>query len=344
VTAKAGSSHQTYRQAGVDIDASDRATSLIKELARSTERPGVLSGVGPFGGLFQLQGYREPVLVSSTDSVGSKVHIALGMRRLGSLGIDLVNHCVNDIFVAGAEPLFFLDYIGLGKLVPEEAAELVGGVAKACKTNGCALIGGETAELPGLYRPGEFDLAGFIVGGVERGDIIDGSAIQAGDVVLGLPSSGLHTNGYSLVRQIFDTDANPDNLQVTYPELAQTLGDALLEPHRTYYPVLKGALTSIHGMAHITGGGMPGNVPRVLPEGLAARIDRSAWEVPPIFRLIQDTGNVLDDEMFRVFNMGIGLVVVAAQADVEKIRSVAPDAVVIGGIVAQRSDTRVLLE
>ena len=344
MTAKAESSHQTYQQAGVDIDAADRATSLIKDLARSTRRPGVLSDVGPFGGLFQLQGYREPVLVSSTDSVGSKVHIALGMRRLGTVGVDLVNHCVNDIFVAGAEPLFFLDYIGLGKLVPEEAAELVAGVAEACKSNGCALIGGETAELPGLYRPGDFDLAGFIVGAVERSEIIDGSAIQAGDAVLGLPSSGLHTNGYSLVRRIFDTDAHPDNLQAAYPELVRPLGDTLLEPHRTYYPLLKGALPYIHGMAHITGGGMPGNVPRVLPQGLAARIDRSAWEVPPLFRLIQDKGNVLDDEMFRVFNMGIGLVVMAAGADVEKIVSVTPEAVAIGEIVAQQAEARVLLE
>jgi phosphoribosylformylglycinamidine cyclo-ligase len=304
----------------------------------------VLSDVGPFGGLFQLQGYREPVLVSSTDSVGSKVHIALGMRHLCTLGVDLVNHCVNDIFVAGAEPLFFLDYLGLGKLVPEETAELVAGVAEACKANGCALIGGETAELPGLYRPGEFDLAGFIVGGVERSEIIDGSAIRKGDVVLGLPSSGLHTNGYSLVRKIFDTDANPDNLQVTYAELARPLGDALLEPHRTYYPVLKQALPYIRGMAHITGGGLPGNVPRVLPEDLAVRIDRSAWQAPPIFNLIQETGNVLDDEMFRVFNMGIGLVVMAAGTDVEKIITVAPDAVIIGEVVEHKAEARVLLE
>ncbi len=344
MTPEAESPHQTYQQAGVDIDAADRATTLIKDLARSTRRPEVLSDVGPFGGLFQLQGYREPVLVSSTDSVGSKVHVALGMRRLDSLGVDLVNHCVNDIFVAGAEPLFFLDYLGLGKLVPEETGELVAGVAKACKANGCALIGGETAELPGLYRPGEFDLAGFIVGGVERSEIIDGSAIRKGDVVLGLPSSGLHTNGYSLVRKIFDTDANPDKLHVIYAALARTLGDALLEPHRTYYPVLKNARPYIRGMAHITGGGMPGNVPRVLPEGLAVRIDRTAWQVPPIFELIQETGNVLDDEMFRVFNMGIGLVAIAAGTDVEKITSLAPEAVIIGEVVEQKAETRVLLE
>ncbi|MEE9285960.1 MAG: phosphoribosylformylglycinamidine cyclo-ligase [Dehalococcoidia bacterium] len=336
-------SQQTYRGAGVDIDAATRAKELIKPLARATRRPGVIGDIGFFGGLFQVQGYRDPVLVASTDSVGTKVVLARQMGRLETIGIDLVNHCVNDIAVAGADPQFFLDYIGLGKLVPEETEQIVRGVADACKATGCALIGGETAELPGLYRAGDFDLVGFIVGAVERDAIIDGSAIQVGDAVLGIPSSGLHTNGYSLARQVFRTDDDPRVLERYEADLGRTLGEALLEPHRAYYPMIKPALPYVRGMAHITGGGLVGNIPRILPDGVAAHLDRGTWDVPPIFRLIQEASAVPEDEMDRVYNMGIGLVIVAGPEEAQEITRLVPEASLIGMIVPQSESARVKL-
>jgi len=337
-----------YARAGVDIDAGRRLAARIKELARSTARPEVLAGVGPFASLFRLTGYRDPVLVASADGVGTKLNIAAAMGRYDSVGVDLVNHCVNDIFTTGAEPLFFLDYLAGSDLTEEQKLAAVSGMAAACRDAGCALIGGETADMPDVYVPGAFDLAGFIVGVVERDRIIDGSRIEAGDVLLGLPSSGLHTNGYSLVRSVFnvgrggDPEAEKAALYRTYPELGLTLGEALLVPHRCYYREVKPVLRFVKGIAHITGGGLIDNVPRVLPEGLAARFDRASWRVPPLFTLIQRQGNVSDEEMFRVFNMGLGLVLVCAPSDVKHVRSPLPESRVVGQVVPQTDQSRVI--
>jgi phosphoribosylformylglycinamidine cyclo-ligase len=322
---------QTYAAAGVDIDAAQRAKELIKKHARATLRPEVISGVGPFAGLYKLQGYQEPILVSSVDGVGTKLKIAAVLGKHDTIGTDLVNHCVNDIMTSGAEPLFFLDYIAMGKLVPRQVEAIVGGMAEACRAVGCALIGGETAEMPGFYPEGDYDLVGFIIGVVEKGDIIDGRSIKGGDAIIGLPSSGLHTNGYSLVRKIFGTE--PKALNAFYPELGRTLGQELLEPHRCYYQALKPLLPRIKGMAHITGGGLIDNPPRILPPGLTAKFDRGSWEVPPIFTLIQKKGNVDEKEMYRVFNMGIGMALFSSPDDADQLLASLPGARVIGEVV-----------
>jgi len=301
-----------------------------------------LSGVGFFGGLFEFKGYNQPVLVSSTDSVGTKLKIANALDRHDTIGIDIVNHCVNDIFTCGAEPMFFLDYIGIGKLIPEKVESIVKGLAQACREVGCALIGGETAELPGLYASKDYDLVGFIVGVVEKEKIIMGASIAAGDAIIGLSSSGLHTNGYSLARQIFGE--TPSALKKYYPDLGRTIGEALLEPHRCYYHQLKPLLPFIRGIAHITGGGLIDNVPRVLPEGLAARFDSRAWSVPPIFQLIQQQGNVDRGEMYHVFNMGIGMVVICSPENVGRLLGQLPDGRVIGEVVGQKGRARVVIE
>ncbi|MBM4462914.1 MAG: phosphoribosylformylglycinamidine cyclo-ligase [Chloroflexi bacterium] len=332
---------RTYVGAGVDIGAADRAKELIKKHARSTLRPGVLSDIGFFGGLFELKGYREPVLVSSTDGVGTKLKISAALGKHNTVGIDLVNHCVDDILTCGAEPLFFLDYIAMGKLIPETVGSIVEGISIACKAANCALIGGETAEMPGLYAGNDYDLVGFIVGAVEKTERIDGKTIEAGDAILGLPSSGLHTNGYSLVRQIFGVELSA--LKAFYPELGRTLGEELLEPHRCYYPHLKPALRLVKGLAHITGGGLPGNVPRVLPPGVAARFNKDSWPVPPIFSLIQRHGNVPSSEMYRVFNMGVGMVVLCSPRDIGEFRKLLPEARLIGEVVKQKSEDRVII-
>ena len=338
----ASQASERYAQAGVNLDAADRAVELIKRHARLTSRPEVLGGVGFFGGLFQLSGYREPVLVSSVDGVGTKLKVAFALGRHNTIGIDLVNHCVNDILTCGAEPLFFLDYLAVGKLVPEEVGSIVEWVAQACKAVGCALIGGETAEMPGLYAEGEYDLAGFIVGAVERSRLMDGRAIGEGDAILGLPSSGLHTNGYSLVRRIFDIGPNT-TWNVTYPELGRPLGEELLEPHRCYLPVVKGVLHLIKGMAHITGGGLPGNAARPLPQGLAAHFRPGSWPVPPIFPLIQRRGDIAEGEMYRVFNMGVGMALYCSPGDAAEICRAIPEAVPIGEVVPQQGESRVLI-
>jgi phosphoribosylformylglycinamidine cyclo-ligase len=329
-----------YAAAGVDIDAAERLISRFAELARGARRPEVLADVGPFSGLFRLGSYRDPVLVASTDSVGTKVKLAVLLERYEGLGHDLVNHCVNDALTAGAEPLFFLDYIGGSGVTDEAKLALVGGVAAACREAGCALLGGETADMPGLYASGDFDLVGFIVGVVERDAVIDGSRIREGDALLGLPSNGLHTNGYSLVRKLFgvgmDTDAAEERkrLERAYEELGgATLGEALLAPHRCYYDGLKPVLRMVRGIAHITGGGIPGNVPRILPEALGARIDKRSWETPPLFRLIQERGNVAEEEMYRTFNLGIGIVLAVAPDDVEAVRARLPEALLVGEVV-----------
>jgi phosphoribosylformylglycinamidine cyclo-ligase len=336
-----GDGGDAYARAGVDLAARNDLVTRMKMVAARASRPEVLSGVGPFGAMFRLAGYREPVLVSSTDGVGTKLRLATIMGRYDTVGQDLVNHCVNDILTAGAEPLFFLDYIGSSQLSDETKLELLEGMAEACERHECALIGGETADMPDIYAPGDFDLVGFIVGAVEREHVIDGSKVAAGDVLIALPSTGLHTNGYSLVRKIFgigvggDEDADRAVLEQTYPGLTGTLADALLAVHRSYFADLKPLVPRLHGIAHITGGGILDNVPRVLPEGLAARFDRSSWRVPPLFALIQEKGNISETDMFHTFNMGIGIVIVAAREDARAILRDLPDAWLAGEIVAR---------
>ncbi|MCX5999170.1 MAG: phosphoribosylformylglycinamidine cyclo-ligase [Chloroflexi bacterium] len=330
-----------YAAAGVDIAAADRAKELIKKHVRATARPEVLSDIGLFGGLFELKGYRNPVLVSSTDGVGTKLKIASALGRHNTIGCDLVNHCVNDILTCGAHPLFFLDYIAMGKLVPETAESIVEGIARACRAVNCALVGGEQAEMPGTYVPGDYDLVGFIVGVVEKDERMDSRVIQTGDAILGLASSGLHTNGYSLVRKIFGVD--PADLNARFAELGRSLGEELLEPHRCYYSQLKPALPLIKGMAHITGGGLPGNVPRILPPGVAVRFDKGLWRIPPIFSLIQKRGNVSPVEMYRVFNMGLGMVVFCSPQDVSALRRLVPEASLVGEVIKPRGEDRVII-
>lgn len=332
---------QTYAAAGVDIEAADKAKEFIKRHARSTFRPEVLTDIGFFGGLFELRGYHEPVLVSSADGVGTKLKIASALKKHDTIGIDLVYHCVNDILTCGAEPLFFLDYIAMSKLVPKRVGSIVQGLAAACQTTGCALIGGETAEMPGVYAKGDYDLVGFIVGVVEKDKRIDPSKIKVGDTILGLPSSGIHTNGYSLVRKIFGD--KPSALKIFYPELGRTLGEELLEPHRCYYPQLKSVLHLVKGIAHITGGGLSGNVPRTLPPGLTASFKKDSWSIPPVFSLIQKQGDIDLSEMYRVFNMGVGMVVFCSSQDVDKFTISLPEAKPIGEVVEQKGTERVII-
>jgi phosphoribosylformylglycinamidine cyclo-ligase len=314
----------TYASAGVDIDAANRATQKIKELARATFNDRTLSEIGSFGGMFDgaFPKMRRPVLVASADGVGTKLKIAFATGVHNTIGRDLVNHCVNDILVQGAQPLFFLDYIATGKLAPETIAGIVEGIANGCRENGCVLLGGETAEMPGFYAEGEYDVAGFIVGVVDRDHVIDGSTIKPGDVVLGLPSAGLHTNGYSLARKLFFEVAGhePDT---QLDELGETVGAALLRPHLSYLPVLKDLLDRgiIKGLAHITGGGLLENLPRILPQGTAVEIQRGTWPVLPLFEVMQRLGNIEEAEMFRTFNMGVGMVLICDQMAAGKIVS-----------------------
>ena len=309
-----------YKQAGVDIDAGNEVVRRIRSLARGTFTSGVLSDIGSFGGLFALPAAaaQDLVLVSSADGVGTKLRVAFMTGVHTTIGTDLVNHCVNDILVQGAEPLFFLDYLAAGRLDPDVAVQVVEGLASACRANGCALLGGETAEMPGFYADGEYDVAGFIVGAVPRDRLIDGRGIRPGDVLIGLPSSGLHTNGYSLARRIAFGVAGltPDDV---VEDIGTTIGKALLAPHRTYLPVLKPLLPGrkIKGMAHITGGGITENLPRILPNGTEAVVRRAAWRTPGIFSWLQRAGSVPDDEMFRTFNMGIGMILVCAPEEAE---------------------------
>ena len=311
-----------YRQSGVDIDAGNETVRRIKSLARATFTPGVLSDIGSFGGLFKLDrdAFREPVLVSSADGVGTKLKVAFMTGRHDTVGADLVNHCVNDILVQGAQPLFFLDYLATGRLLPEIAEEVIAGIARGCRDNCCALIGGETAEMPGFYADGEYDIAGFIVGVVEKSRVIDGRDIVPGDVLVALRSNGLHTNGYSLARRVLFEMAGL--LPGTFVrELGATVGDVLLASHRSYLNLVKPLLEqgSVKGLAHITGGGITENLPRILPEGCAAEVDLRAWTVPPIFQIIEEQGGIARDEMLRAFNMGVGLIVVCAAREVERV-------------------------
>ena len=330
----------SYAAAGVNIEAGYEGVRLMKKHVERTFIPGVVSGIGGFGGLFQpeLQGMKEPVLVSGTDGVGTKQRIAQLMGKHDTVGIDCVAMCVNDIVCCGARPLFFLDYIAIGKNEPEKVATLVSGVAEGCVQAGCALIGGETAEHPGTMQPGDYDLAGFAVGLVDRADILDPGRVQAGDVLLALPSSGIHSNGYSLVRKVFDVEHA--DLGRVIPELGQTLGEALLTPTRIYVrPVLAAIRAAeVHGVSHITGGGFYENIPRSLPEGLCAVIDKAAVRTPPIFPLIQRLGQIPERDMFNTFNMGVGmsLCVSPESADraIEALRAEGVDAYVIGEIAA----------
>jgi phosphoribosylformylglycinamidine cyclo-ligase len=340
-----------YKSSGVDVEAGNEVVRRIKGLARSTFTSGVLSEIGSFGGLFDPEpGGAGPVLVASADGVGTKLKVAFLADRHDSVGEDLVNHCVNDILVQGARPLFFLDYLATGRLRPDVAVAVVEGIARGCRTNGCALLGGETAEMPGFYADGEYDLAGFIVGVVGRADIIDGRRISPGDVFLGLPSNGLHTNGYSLARAVvFDELGLRVDAHVA--ELGCSVADALLATHRTYLPVLGPLLgdsqtrSLVKGLAHITGGGITDNLPRILPEGVAARILRRAWQVPPLFEFLQRGGNVPDADMLRTFNMGVGMIVACAPGDVDRLAAALtaagePGATVIGVAVAGSREVR----
>ncbi len=328
---------QHYAAAGVDIDAANRAKQMMADAVRSTHSTAVLAGMGAFGGALALGNtltrYRDPVLVASTDGVGTKTLIAAAMDRYGTVGQDLVNHCINDLLVQGARPLFFMDYIAAAKLDAEQVASVVEGVAQACRAANCALLGGETAEMPDVYAPAAFDLAGTMVGIVDRDALITGAAIGPGDVVLALPSSGLHTNGYSLARRIAEPhgyDARPDALR------GETLGDALLAVHRSYLEQIE-ALWSAHitikGMAHITGGGLWENVPRVLPPGVAVDIEHGSWTIPPIFSFLVDQAKLDEHEAFRTFNMGLGMVVVLAAHDVTAAQQAVPELAQVGRVV-----------
>jgi phosphoribosylformylglycinamidine cyclo-ligase len=335
-------SKEAYALAGVDIHLADKVKRTIAQQVRATFRPEVI-GSGFFGSMFQLKGYNEPVLVSSTDGVGTKLKVASLSGKNDTVGMDIVNHCVNDIFCCGAEPLFFLDYIAMGKLRPEQIEAIISGIAEACREVGCSLIGGETAEMPGIYFRESYDLAGFIVGVVEKKNIINGSSIIPNDVILGLPSSGLHTNGYSLVRRVFGIDANPSCLNKFYPELGKSLGEELLQVHRCYYPQLKPALPFIKGIAHITGGGFIGNIPRILPQGVVAQVHKGSWDILSIFKLIQEKGDTEEAEMYKVFNMGIGMVIVCSPQQVAKIVNILPQAKIIGEIIKKEDTERVII-
>jgi phosphoribosylformylglycinamidine cyclo-ligase len=322
-----------YGSAGVDLGASDDAKSRISQIVASTFTKGTLGAFGGFGGMFRVPaGMRSPVLVSSADGVGTKIKVAIESGRHGTVGHDLVNHCVNDILVQGARPLFFLDYVAFGALVPETLEQIVRGVADGCLENECALVGGETAEMPGLYTPPDYDLAGFIVGGVEEDAILGSARVREGDVLIALESSGLHTNGYSLARKIVAERMRlgPDDV---FPGMDESVAEVLLSVHRSYLRALSPVLDKVHAMAHITGGGLPGNLNRALPAEMSAFVDGRTWEVPEVFRALQEAGKVPLDEMFRVFNMGVGMVVIASPRDADAIIGSARVAGVVGWVL-----------
>ena len=334
----------TYKAAGVDLDESRRLKRRIRDIAAKTQGPETLAGVGAFGALYALSGYDDPILVASTDPVGTKLKLAIMTGRYEGIGEDLVNACVNDVIVSGAKPILFLDYINMGALRSDVALALVEGMARACAAVGCALIGGETAEMPGVFAEDAFDVSGFVLGAVERADLIDASKTKPGDALIGVPSNGLHTNGYSLVRRVYGLDSDPSPLFKRRPELGETLGEALLMPHPPYYNALRPAFGLAKGIAHITGGGLVENVPRILPEGLAARFEPSSWSVPPIFSLIQRDGGISTSEMRRVFNMGLGMVVVCESGRADEVAALIPNAAKVGEVVRWDGGERVLFE
>lgn len=330
----------TYAGVGINLTERQRTVGRFRDVARVAARPEVIGGIGPFAGMFALGGkYRDPVIVSTTDTVGTKGKVAALLGRYEGLGRDIVNHCVNDAFTTGAEPLFFMDTIVSSDLTPDAKVALVKGVADACADLGIALLGGETADMPGTYYPGAFDLIGFIVGVVERDRVIDGMSIEAGDLLFGLPSNGLHTNGYTLARAALaigvegsDPEESRRRLEAHNEDLGESLGDALLRPHHCYLADIRPALPLIKGMSHITGGGFEENLPRILPDGLGARLDKSVWTVPPIFPFIQRAGGIEDEEMYRVFNMGLGMVFAVAPGDADALRAAIPGALLVGEV------------
>jgi phosphoribosylformylglycinamidine cyclo-ligase len=333
-----------YRESGVDLDRMDGLKERIKGFAATTHSPQVLDSSGSFAGLYQLSGYREPVLVASTDGVGTKIKIAAQLGHFESVGQDLVILNVNDILTRGAKPLFFLDYVAFSNLDTQRLDNLMRGITWGCLEVGCSLIGGETAMMPQVYAGDEMDLAGFVVGAVERDQLLESQNIKAGQVLIGVPSSGLHTNGFSLVRQVFKTDENPNILYQRFDELNHQLGEELLVPHRSYYPLMEPVLNLITGLAHITGGGLPGKLPSILPNDLAAEINSRSWTVLPIFELIQKTGGISDEEMYQVFNMGLGMVAVCPEENVSKVLECLPDAVVIGKMIDRGDREQVVIK
>jgi phosphoribosylformylglycinamidine cyclo-ligase len=333
----------TYKDAGVDIDAGNMAVEKMKSYVKKTFRPEVLTDLGSFAGLFALdtKKYKEPVLIAGTDGVGTKLRVAMLLDKHDTIGIDAVAMCVNDILVQGAEPLFFLDYVAVGKLKPDKVATIVKGVAEGCLQSNCSLIGGETAEMPGFYGEDEYDIAGFAVGVAEKSKIINGSGLTEGDVLIGLPSTGLHSNGYSLARRILLE--NEKNAQTYVEELGMTVGEAMLVPTRIYVKDVMPLFekVDIKGMCHITGGGLIENLPRVFPKGIAVKIDTKTWQKPPIFDFMQKIGEVQDDEMYRVFNMGVGFVIMVKPSDADTVLQACPDAFVMGKFVKATDDKTV---
>lgn len=333
---------ETYAKAGVNIALKTKAIDRIRHIVGTTQVPEVLSGIGFYGGMYEFNNSKGTILVSSVDGVGTKIKIALAMGKHDTIGTDIVNHCVNDITCCGARPLFFLDYIGTGKVVPERLENIVKGLSEACSEAGCALIGGEVAEMPGVYSGDDYDLVGFIIGQVDKNKVIVGKDILAGDIVIGLPSSGLHTNGYTLVRKVLGNTQHV--LKKYYPSLGRTLGEELLEPHRSYYRQISPVLSLLKGIAHITGGGVIGNIPRILPRGMAVKIESSKWVIPPVFSLLQQRGNIDTREMYRVFNMGLGLVLVCAPDKANQLVKKISGARIIGEVVKQKSPARVIID
>jgi len=342
----------TYARSGVDIDAGNRMVELIKPLVRTTARPGADAEIGGFGGLFDLKraGFKDPVLVAANDGVGTKVKIAIETGRHDTIGIDLVAMSVNDLVVQGAEPLFFLDYYACGKLEPEIGAAVVAGISIGCREAGCALIGGETAEMPGLYQGGDYDLAGFAVGAVERGEVLPRADIAAGDAIIGLASSGLHSNGFSLVRKVVAKSALAWTVPAPFSS-KQSLGEAILAPTRIYVKSCLAAIRTtkaVKGLAHITGGGFPDNIPRVLPKGLGARIDLTRVAIPPVFKWLASVGDIAENEMLRTFNCGIGMIVIASPAHAAAVTDAftraGETAVTIGSVVAASGEPRVVYD
>ena len=335
---------EAYRKSGVDLDRMDDLKERIKGFAASTHGPEVLDSSGSFAGLYQLSGYRQPVLVASTDGVGTKIKIAAQLGHFESVGQDLVTLNVNDIITRGAKPLFFLDYVAFSNLDVQLLDNLMRGIAWGCREVGCALISGETAQMPQVYTGDEMDLAGFVVGAVERDQLLESKNIEAGNILVGVPSSGLHTNGFSLVRHVFNTDKDPSVLYRHFDELNHHLGEELLVPHRSYYPLMEPVFRLVNGLAHITGGGLPGKLPAILPGELAAEINLGSWPVLPIFQVIQKEGGISDEEMYRVFNMGLGMVAVCPEANVAEVLEYLPGAVVIGKTIPRGDGEQVVLK